>query len=67
MTKPDFKPQVMKIHLEMDKKRDKLPPVIMYKDYLKRIVNKENITIDEARKKYGQYTINQWNKLLNNG
>ena len=51
----------------MDKKRDKLPPVIMYKDYLKRIVNKENITIDEARKKYGQYTINQWNKLLNNG
>jgi hypothetical protein len=41
-----------------------LPSCQMYAEYLKAAQNKFNITNEEARSKYGSYTINQWNQLL---
>jgi hypothetical protein len=43
---------------------DVLPPSKVYGDNIYEAMNKFNITDSEARKKYGNYTINQWNELL---
>ncbi len=42
-----------------------LPPIMEYSKNLQLAVRKFGITIDEARDKYGKYTIGQWNDLLN--
>ena len=43
---------------------DVLPPSKIYGELLYEAMNKFKISNSEARKKYGQYTINQWNDLL---
>jgi len=43
-----------------------IPTVADYTEYLKRVVKKFNISIDEARDRYGKLTYKQWNNLLNN-
>lgn len=44
-----------------------LPPCHLYGRFLEIAVEKLNITIDEARDKYGLYTVAEWEKLLNLG
>jgi hypothetical protein len=46
------------------KTNEKLPPCELYSDLLHKAVNKFNITINEARNKYGTKTTKQWYKLL---
>ena len=46
---------------------DVLPPAGKYSEYLQLASSKFGITIDEARSKYGQYTIGQWEELLGGG
>lgn len=36
-----------------------------YQDYLQRVCIKYGIDIDEARERYGLYTVGQWEELLN--
>jgi hypothetical protein len=43
---------------------DKLPPAKIYGELLGRAISKFDITESEARKRYGSYTIEQWEKLL---
>jgi hypothetical protein len=43
-----------------------LPTVSDYTNYLNKVVNKFNISINEARNRYGKLTYKQWNNLLNN-
>ena len=45
---------------------DKLPTCIDYACFLKQANLKLNISIENARNKYGKYSYKQWNKLLNN-
>jgi hypothetical protein len=44
-----------------------LPPCQLYGRFLEMAEEKLNITKDEARKLYGQYTIAEWEKLLKLG
>lgn len=48
------------------KKLNSLPTCLDYSNFLDRAMNRFKITRDEARHKYGQFTYDQWNKLLNN-
>lgn len=43
----------------------KLPTVMIYQDYLRRVCIKYRIDIDEARERYGLFTVGQWDELLN--
>ena len=43
---------------------DVLPPSKTYGENIYKAMQKFNISDSEARKKYGQYTISQWNELL---
>lgn len=45
--------------------KDKLPTVSDYADFLYRICKKQNITLDVAHTKYGQFTYKQWDELFN--
>ena len=47
--------------------QESLPPCQLYGRFLEIAEDKLKITKDEARKKYGQYTVSQWEKLLNLG
>lgn len=47
--------------------KDLLPPSGKYSEYLQLAISKFGISINEARSKYGQYTIGQWEELLNSG
>lgn len=38
---------------------------MIYRDYLQRVCIKYGIDIDEARKRYGLFTVGQWEELLN--
>jgi len=44
--------------------KDKWPPTDLYREYLSQAHNKFNITYEEARQKYGLYTIREWEELL---
>lgn len=46
---------------------DVLPPAGKYSEYLQLASSKFGITVDQARSKYGQYTIGQWEELLGAG
>ena len=46
---------------------DMLPTVMQYSRYLDIAQNKFGISREQARRKYGLYTIGQWNKLLGIG
>ena len=46
--------------------KDILPTCYDYKKFLNEAVLKFDISINEARKKYGLYTYGQWQKLLKN-
>jgi len=41
-----------------------IPPVELYSRYLELAVEKLGITKDEARDRYGLYTVAQWRELL---
>lgn len=43
---------------------EKFPPTGLYAKFLNEAVTKFNITLDEARDKYGLYSIIQWEELL---
>lgn len=43
----------------------KLPTCKHYGEFLAQAVQKINISINEARAKYGQFTYKQWYNLLN--
>lgn len=45
---------------------NKLPPCEMYHCLILAASLKFNISVAKARSRYGQYTIKQWNELLNN-
>ena len=45
---------------------NKLPTCADYKNFLNQAILKFNISIDEARNKFGLYTYGQWQKLLKN-
>lgn len=49
------------------KHQESLPPCMLYGRYLKIAVEKLGITEQEARSKYGQYTVKQWETLLKLG
>ena len=42
----------------------KLPPSKTYGEYLLKAMNKFDISNQEARKRYGQFTISQWKQIL---
>jgi len=44
-----------------------LPPCELYARFLQIAVEKLKITIEEARRNYGQYTVQQWESLLKLG
>lgn len=48
-------------------RQNKLPAVELYKRFLELAQEKLNISINEARNKYGLYTIKQWEELLGLG
>jgi hypothetical protein len=50
-----------------NKYQSSLPSCILYKRYLEIAEQKLNISKDEARNKYGLYTVAQWEKLLKLG
>ena len=50
-----------------NKQQKSLPPCGLYGRFLEIAVEKLGISIDEARSKYGQYTIQQWETLLKLG
>lgn len=43
---------------------DKIPSCKMYSGLLYKIVEKEDISMDTARDRYGLYTIKQWMELF---
>lgn len=45
-------------------KKDLLPTVTEYSHFLDKATEKLNISRDEARSKYGQFTYGQWKELL---
>jgi len=47
--------------------QNSLPSGHLYSRYLELAEEKLNISINEARDKYGQYTVAQWEKLLGLG
>jgi len=44
-----------------------LPPCELYGRFLEMAIDKLGVTKDEARSKYGQYTVQEWEALLNLG
>ena len=51
-------------YCEVDK--TKLPPVLLYSKYLNIASMRFRLSLDECRNKYGLFTINQWESLLQN-
>lgn len=47
--------------------QSKLPPAHLYGRFLELAQEKLKITKEEARKLYGQYTVQQWENLLSLG
>jgi len=50
----------MKNHL------DKLPPAMVYSEYLKKVISEFQISENEARQKFGSFTLKQWSELFYN-
>ncbi len=48
------------------KKIDTLPTVMDYSNFLNQIQTHKNISRDEARTMYGQFTYTEWYELLKN-
>jgi hypothetical protein len=47
--------------------QNSLPPAQLYGRFLEIAIETLNITEQEARTKYGQYTVQQWEQLLKLG
>lgn len=63
--KESFKEIIKKLEAARTKdKYDTMPAAGTYGENLRKIIEKTGISESEARKKYGQYTISQWDKLL---
>ncbi len=56
-----------KIFEHYRKHQASLPPAHLYGRFLEIAVEKLNISKDEARAKYGQYTVQEWEELLKLG
>ncbi len=56
-----------KIFSTYREQQNKLPPAGMYINFIEMAEQKLNISKDAAREKYGLYTIQQWESLLNLG
>ena len=54
----------IKTNTEIDK--TKLPPISLYSKYLNIASMRFRLSMDECRSKYGLFTINQWESLLQN-
>ena len=52
------------IKSNMKQSQDVLPPIELYSHYLGMAHRHFNIPIDQARNKYGQFTINEWHNLF---
>lgn len=52
---------------QYEKYQYSIPSVHLYKRYLEIASEKLGITIEEARNKYGLYTVKQWEELLKLG
>ena len=50
-----------------NKHQNSLPPCQLYKRYLEIATEKLDISIEDARNKYGQYTVKEWEQLLGLG
>ena len=48
----------------LDNNQNILPPCKLYSTYLGMAKEKLSISLEEARSKYGTFTIEQWEKLL---
>ena len=44
---------------------DFLPPCMLYSEYLHKASDLFNMTLNECRNKYGQFTMAQWANLFN--
>lgn len=49
---------------QQEAKKDLLPTCTEYAYFLQKAVEKLNVTIDEARSKYGLFTYGQWKEML---
>lgn len=56
-----------KVFSHYNQHQESLPSCHLYKRYLELAEEKLKITKDGARSKYGQYTVKQWEQLLNLG
>ena len=56
-----------RIFNDYNERQNKLPPVILYSRFLEIAEEKLFISKDEARNKYGLYTVKQWETLLKLG
>lgn len=51
-------------HKQEESKKDFLPTITEYGFFLSKATEKFNISINEARDKYGLYTYGEWKELL---
>ena len=56
-----------RIFNDYTERQNKLPPVILYSRFLEIAEEKLSISKDEARNKYGHYTVKEWETLLKLG
>ena len=54
------------ITIEQLKDSEKYPPIMIYSELLDNAKNKFNLTMDQCRKKYGQFSCKEWYNLLKN-
>jgi hypothetical protein len=50
-----------------NKQQESLPPCELYSRFLELAVEKLKINVEEARNKYGLFTVKQWEQVLNLG
>ena len=56
-----------RIFNDYNERQNKLPPVVLYSRFLEIAEEKLSISKDEARNKYGHYTVKEWETLLKLG
>ena len=56
-----------RIFNDYNERQNKLPPVMLYSRFLEIAEEKLSISKEEARNKYGHYTVKEWETLLKLG
>ena len=68
LTKPQKHNKMLDVTFKhYNQHQDKLPSCHLYKRFLEITEEKLGITKDQARDKYGLYSVAEWEKLLNLG